>query len=96
MPRLKARLDDNQHEIVDALRSVGVWVTSTASMGHGFPDLLCARKRFFLVEIKDGSKPPCQRKLTEDEVKFHAKCPLKIYIVENIEQAMLALMDSES
>ena len=37
--RRAARVDDNQGQIVDALRRVGCSVWSLAGVGKGFPDL---------------------------------------------------------
>jgi hypothetical protein len=40
-------------------------------VGNGCPDLLLGfRKRNYLVELKDDSKPASAKKLTEDEEGF--------------------------
>jgi hypothetical protein len=58
-------VDDNQRQIVDALRRVGCSVWSLAGVGKGFPDLAVGfRGRNLFLEVKDGSKPPCKRRLT--------------------------------
>lgn len=65
------RTDDNHTAIVSALRKIGAKVFSTAAIGKGFPDLVVGyRGDLFLLEIKDGSKPPSKRNLTPDEAKF--------------------------
>lgn len=65
------RVDANQKEVVTILRKCGYSVAITSSLGNGFPDLVVARnKRTVLVEIKDGTKPPSKRKLTDDEKSF--------------------------
>ncbi len=70
------RIDANQPAAVDYLRSVGWRVFIASDFGRGFPDLVCARGRFTaLVEIKDGSKPPSERKLTKPEQEFHDTWP---------------------
>ena len=78
MPRaLIRKVDDNHAEIVSALRRLGYSVQSTATIGKGFPDICFAkgnREYAWIAEIKDGSKVPSKRKLTPDEVKFHAAC----------------------
>lgn len=93
--RYAARVDDNQGEIVRALRRIGVYVIDCSHVGSGFPDLLCAyRGRWTLVEIKDGDKPPSRRKLTSDQVIFHAEAMAKgckVHVVENVEQAVKLL-----
>lgn len=68
------KVDANQKEIMGKLRMIpGVTVATTHTIGKGFPDIVIGYKGLnYLVEIKDGSKPPSQRKLTKDEVSFHS------------------------
>ena len=93
-----ARIDANQPEIVKALRDVGAFVQSLATIGKGCPDLLVAfRGKWHVLEVKDGAKPPSARKLTKGEMSFvefltglQCACckPTAEYrIVESIEQA---------
>lgn len=73
--RRRGRVDDNQREIVDALRSAGAAVAVTSSLGKGFPDIVFAHPRLAgaqLAEIKDGRKPKSAQALTADEAAFHA------------------------
>lgn len=70
--RRAAKIDANQEAVVIALRAAGAQVQSLAAIGKGVPDLLCQYEgTFYLIEVKDGRKPPSQRKLTEDQVKWH-------------------------
>lgn len=70
--RRAARRDANHGEIVEALRKVGCTVLDLGSVGKGCPDLLVGWAGVLtLIEVKDGSKPPCERELTPDQVKFH-------------------------
>ena len=66
------KVDANQKQIVDALRKIsGVTVFSTHTIGKGIPDIVvgyCGVN--YLFEIKDGSKPPSQQKLTPMEETF--------------------------
>lgn len=69
--RRAARTDANQQEIVEALRKVGATVHVTSHVGEGFPDLVVGfRWQTYLMELKDGDKPPSGRKLTPDEKFF--------------------------
>lgn len=69
--RRRARTDQNQAEIVKALRGIGCTVYSMAQLGDGMPDLLVGYKgKTWLVEVKDGNKPPSARKKTEDQIRF--------------------------
>jgi Holliday junction resolvase len=64
------RIDDNQNDIVAALRKAGATVR-IISQGEGIPDLLVGfRGETILLEVKDGNKPPSARTLTDAEKKF--------------------------
>lgn len=91
--RRAARTDRNQTEIVTALRKVGAKVYSLAAVGCGLPDLLVAfRGDTVILELKDGTKPPSARQLTDDQIKFHAEWtggPL--FIVNSVGEALAAI-----
>jgi arginine repressor len=92
--RRAARVDDNQAEIVAALRAAGCTVQSLAAVGRGCPDLLVGRtrstgtQRNYLLEIKDGAKPPSRRKLTPDEQAWHAAWRGQVAVVESVDEAL--------
>lgn len=70
--RRAAKIDANQEQVVSALRAVGATVQTLASVGKGVPDLLVGYQgKTLLLEVKDGSKPPSERRLTEDQLKWH-------------------------
>ncbi len=91
--RRAARTDGNHEEIVKALRAVGATVQSLAAVGHGVPDLLVGYQgKTILMEVKDGTKSPSKRQLTEDQVKWiDAWSGGSVYIVDNVEAAWNAL-----
>lgn len=93
--RRAAKIDDNQPEIVKALRAHGCDVLSLAAVGNGCPDLLVSRPyyphHYFLLEVKDGEKPPSARKLTPDQVEFHARWKGPIHIVTSVDEALDAV-----
>ena len=95
MMRRAANIDANQAQIVAALRQVGALVQHLHTVGGGCPDLLVGfRRRLVLLEVKDGSRKPSDRKLTEAEQKFHAlwrAAGLPVFVVENVEQALEAI-----
>jgi len=67
-----ARIDANHEQVVLALRTAGATVQSLAATGKGVPDLLVGfQGKTLLMEIKDGSKTPSDRRLTEDQLKWH-------------------------
>lgn len=87
--------DANQGEIVKALLQAGCDVLDLKAVGNGCPDLLVSRPyyphHYFLLEIKDGAKPPSARKLTGDQVKFHARWKAPIYVVTCVDEALNAV-----
>lgn len=84
-----AKIDANQPAVVKALRSAGCTVEHLHSVGKGCPDLLCAiADQVFLIEVKDGAKPPSAQKLTPDQVVWHAEWKAEVHIVNSIEGAI--------
>lgn len=79
--RIAARIDANQVEIVKAFRALGCAVYVI-----GKPvDLLVAKNGLTrVVEVKDGSKAPSARRLTEDQQKFKDSWPDLVLVVESI------------
>lgn len=83
------RTDDNQQEIVDQLRQLGVSVRHLHMVGDGCPDLLLGlRKLNFLIELKDSKKPPSKKKLTEDEQKFFDSWKGQVNKCETLEEIL--------
>lgn len=91
--RFAARVDDNQKEIVSALRKVGATVQSLAAVGKGCPDLLVGYNgTTYLMEVKDPSKPKSDIQLTPDQREWHSKwCGSSVAIVYGIEGAFKIL-----
>ena len=74
MRRRAARVDANQTQIVEALRKCGATVQPLHTVGAGVPDLLVGyRGRTALVEVKDGARPPSERRLTADQQTWHGQ-----------------------
>ena len=86
------RVDDNQNDIVAALRKAGATVR-VISQGDGIPDLLVGFKgETLLFEVKDGNKPPSARTLTDAEKKFFMEWTGGICaIVESVDHALKLL-----
>lgn len=90
--RRAAKVDANHKDIVDGLRERGVTVISLAALGKGVPDILCGVSGVnVLLELKDGSKPPSDRKLTKDQVKFFDTWKGQKAKVESLEEALKIL-----
>lgn len=84
------KVDDNQPEIVAALRKAGCKVYVSSSFGEGFPDLIVGYAGVIrLLEVKDGDKPPSARKLTKPQEAFFKEWEgLPVYVVESPKQAL--------
>lgn len=90
--RRAAKVDDNQAEIVAALRKIGASVQPLHAVGQGCPDLLVGwRGITSLLEVKDGKKPPSARKLTPDQEKWHAAWMGQVTVVETVSEAIEAI-----
>lgn len=90
---MRCRTDDNQTEIVDALRRVGCSVQSLADIGQGCPDLLIGHpvRGLFLLEVKDGNKSPSRRKRTMKQVIWHAEWKWPVHVVNSVDEALEAV-----
>jgi hypothetical protein len=87
-----ARVDANHSQIVKALRAIGASVADTSAVGKGFPDLVVKfRGSLWLMECKDGAKPPSKRKLTPAQEKFVAEWQDVVYVVKSPAEAVAAL-----
>ena len=90
--RRASRVDENQAEIVKALRKAGATVR-IITQGEGIPDLLVGFKgETMLFEVKDGDKPPSARTLTKMEQDFFHEWRGGICaIVESVDDALRIL-----
>lgn len=89
------RVDANQDEIVKGLRSIpGVSVALTHRLGKGFPDLAVGRnKTTYLLEVKDGTKPPSARQLTKEEADWHGAWTGHAAVVATLDEAIDVIME---
>ena len=85
-------MDENQSDIVAALRAIGATVR-VISQGDGIPDLLVGfMGKTILLEVKDGKKPPSARKLTPAEQKFFDEWRGgSLAIVNTVDEAIAAV-----
>lgn len=83
------RADANQKEVTKALRKIGAAVTPIHVIGKGVADLLVSfRNQWFVLEVKDGTKPPSQRTLTQDEQDWIAEQKALVAIINSPEEAV--------
>lgn len=84
--RRAARRDDNEAEIVAALRKAGAYVRY---LDHPCDLLVGYQNRTVLFEVKDGAKPPSARKLTPLEQKFHDEWTGgELYVIMSVKDAL--------
>lgn len=80
------RADNNQEQIVKALRACGATVAITNQVGCGFPDIIAGIfGRDFLIEIKNKD---ARGKLSTEQLIFRDKWKGKIHVVETVDEAL--------
>ncbi len=91
--RRAAAVDRNQPEIVQALRQLGCTVCPLHTVGGGVPDLLVGwQGETFLLEVKDGSKPPSKQALTVHQIPWHDQWRGKpVAVVRTVKEALEAI-----
>lgn len=81
------RVDKNQAELVAEFRKLGCSVQHAHFYASGFPDLIIGCGGFnFLVEIKNGYKPPSARKLTKFQGWWHLEWQGQVTTVKSVEE----------
>lgn len=92
MTRRAARVDANQPAIVKVFRGAGATVRDVSALGGiGFDLLVMFAGRLVAVEIKDGSKPPSERKLTKSEQRARDEMGRCWALVESEDDALQLL-----
>ena len=91
--RKRTARDANEPAIIEAIKQIGGLVQPITA--KGCPDLLVLyRRRLMLFEIKDGSKIPSKRRLTDDQKRFHEEwSEAPIFVIETIQDAMQAMSE---
>ena len=86
--RRAARRDAGEQDIIQAMRACGAYVKAVNA--EGTFDLLCHYNgRTLLLEVKDGTKPPSARRLTDAEQRFHDEWPGdNLHIVNSVQEAL--------
>jgi hypothetical protein len=92
--RTAAKIDANQKAIVETLRRAGCRVAITSMLGKGHPDLMIGYAGTIVVaELKDGSKPKSERRLTQAEQRWHDEwAGYPVFVIES-EAGALAMLD---
>tara|TARA_R110000803_G_C11935327_1_gene315893 strand:+ start:16 stop:303 length:288 start_codon:yes stop_codon:yes gene_type:complete len=87
--RRAARKDANHNEITDCFISLGWSVLDISQLKNACDAFVSKGSCTIAIEIKDGSKPPSQRKLSTGEEKFRENWKGNWALVESIEDVIL-------
>lgn len=83
--RRRGRTDANQTGIVEFAREIGMSVQITSQLGDGWGDAVIGYRGLSVpVEIKDGSKSPSRRKMTDDEKAMHLQWRGSFALIEGV------------
>ena len=83
------RTDANQELIVGVLRRVGASVTPLHMVGSGCPHLVVGFQGInYLLEVKDGDKPPSKQQHTIQESVWHARWRGQVATVTSVDEAL--------
>lgn len=92
MPRRAAKVDDNHREVSQALMDIGATVCHLHAVGMGAPDMCVGfRNVNYLLEIKDGNKPPSARKLNKMQERWHQTWAGQVAVVTSVDEALEAI-----
>lgn len=76
------------------VRKLGWACSSTHVIGKGFPDIAVgARGKNYFFEIKDPMQTKSGKKLTPDEIKWHAEWTGQVHIAETIDDIVKIIQD---
>ena len=79
-----------------SLEKVGASVQPLHTVHEGVPDLLVGYQgRNFLLEVKDGTKPPSARKLTPCQVSWHDDWAGQTAVVVSAEEAIAVIVQNQ-
>lgn len=87
----KSKVDSNHLEVVNALRSCGAFVLDCSALRNAFDLLVGFNGQLYIVEVKDGNKPPSARKLTSGELKckeMFESVGVKYHVITSVAEAI--------
>jgi Holliday junction resolvase len=81
------RVDNNQAEIVKALRQAGWHCTDLSAVGGGVPDLLVTQfGQAHLIEIKTDER---KYYFTPAQLDYQQQCKANIFVVKSVDEVIL-------
>jgi len=88
----RRRVDENQAQIISALRKIGACVIDLSASGAGVMDLLvCYRGCTWMIEVKNPTKPKGDQMLTPSQSKLHAAigdAGCEVHIVRSVDEGL--------
>ena len=91
--RRAARKDANHNEITDLFISMGWSVLDISQLKNACDAFVSKGHRTIAIEIKDGKKPPSQRKLSKGESEFKDSWNGEWALIESTEDAIKLIND---
>lgn len=89
MARRAARTDDNHREVAQALIDIGATVCHLHAVGMGAPDMCIGfRGKNYMLEVKDGKKPPSATKLNTMQERWHQLWQGHVAVVYSVDDAL--------
>ena len=86
---MKHKTDDNQQEIIDALRAIGASVQDLSKVGGGCADILVGHwGKNYLLEVKN---PDTKGKLSTNQKVWHKNWRGHVAVVRTVEEAFRAI-----
>ena len=95
----RARVDDNQKEIVEGLRAFGAEVFHLHTIKNLFDILVAYNGRLFCMELKNPERPKATQKLTDGEERCRVRLEgvgVKYHIVTTLQQAIQIITDESN
>lgn len=90
--RRAAKVDDNQQQIIDALKGIGATVQPLHHVGGGVPDLAVGwQGRTYMLEVKNPGQDSSHQRLTSVQAKWHAWWRGHASVVRTVEDAFRAI-----
>jgi Holliday junction resolvase len=86
--RRAAKVDANQKEIVKAFRDLGWYVLIISQLKNCCDIIVSKDGRTIAIEIKDGSKPPSQQKLSDGEIRFMNEWQGEYEIIKSVDDVL--------
>lgn len=86
--RRAAKKDANHNEVTNTFASLGYSVLDISQLKNCCDAIVAKGNRTIAIEIKDGSKPPSQRKLSEGEKTFRDNWNGEWALIESVEDVI--------